>query len=92
MQTSVRLLDHQQCLVGFEFAPKNIVRGGTAGLTLAARLTEDPDSTVGVFEVGYVYLKNDHSFLVLRLSRKTCFGNQSRCQLSRPVLQLNYLP
>ena len=69
-----------------------IAGGGTAGLTLAARLTEDPDITVGVFEVGYVYLKNDHSFLVLRFSRKTCFGNQSRCQLSRPVLQLNYLP
>lgn len=29
-----------------------IAGGGTAGLTLAARLTEDPDITVGVFEVG----------------------------------------
>ncbi|KAF6240897.1 hypothetical protein HO173_000689 [Letharia columbiana] len=29
-----------------------IARGGTAGLMRAARLTEDPDITVGVFEVG----------------------------------------
>jgi choline dehydrogenase len=29
-----------------------IIGGGTAGLTLAARLTEDPDITVGVIEAG----------------------------------------
>jgi choline dehydrogenase-like flavoprotein len=29
-----------------------IVGGGTAGLTLAARLTEDPNITVGVIEAG----------------------------------------
>ncbi|KAI0316269.1 alcohol oxidase [Amylostereum chailletii] len=29
-----------------------IVGGGTAGLTLAARLTEDPDITVGIIEAG----------------------------------------
>lgn len=29
-----------------------IIGGGTAGLTLAARLTEDPEVTVGVIEAG----------------------------------------
>lgn len=29
-----------------------ICGGGTAGLVLAARLTEDPDTTVGVIEAG----------------------------------------
>lgn len=29
-----------------------IIGGGTAGLTLAARLTENPDTTVGVIEAG----------------------------------------
>lgn len=29
-----------------------IVGGGTAGLTIAARLTEDPDISVGVIEAG----------------------------------------
>jgi choline dehydrogenase len=39
-----------------EFAAKRydfvIVGGGTAGLTLAARITEDPKITVGVIEAG----------------------------------------
>lgn len=39
-----------------EFATKKydflIIGGGTAGLTLAARLTEDPKITVGVIEAG----------------------------------------
>ena len=39
-----------------EFAAKRydfvIVGGGTAGLTLAARLTEDPKIAVGVIEAG----------------------------------------
>jgi choline dehydrogenase len=39
-----------------EFAAKKydyvIVGGGTAGLTLAARLTEDPNIRVGVIEAG----------------------------------------
>ncbi|KXL50871.1 hypothetical protein M433DRAFT_168745 [Acidomyces richmondensis BFW] len=33
-----------------------IVGGGTAGLVVAARLTENPDVTVGVLEVGQNHL------------------------------------
>jgi choline dehydrogenase len=39
-----------------QFASKSydyvIIGGGTAGLTLAARLTEDPNVSVGVIEAG----------------------------------------
>jgi choline dehydrogenase-like flavoprotein len=36
--------------------PYSIIGGGTAGLTIAARLTEDPQTSVLVLEAG-----NDHS-------------------------------
>ena len=39
-----------------------IIGGGTAGLTVAARLSENPDITVGVLEAGAAKL-NDPSIL-----------------------------
>jgi choline dehydrogenase-like flavoprotein len=52
-----------------DFAAKSfdyiIVGGGTAGLALAARLTENPSITVGVIEAG--------------LDRSTIFSFVSRC-------------
>lgn len=40
-----------------------IAGGGTAGLTLAVRLSEDPDITVGVIEAGYAHFEADLPFL-----------------------------
>lgn len=42
--------------------------------------------------VWYVYLGADPPHMVLKLSRKTCFGSKRTFLLRRPVLQFQILP
>jgi choline dehydrogenase len=76
-----------------EFSAKSydfvIVGGGTAGLTLAARLTEDPAITVAVLEAGANRL-NDPTILTPALA-PAMFGNPKYDWCHTTVPQVSYL-
>ena len=67
-----------------------IAGGGTAGLTLAARLTEDPNITVGVIEAGFVIPK-DLSYPELGIESQGTLREQDRVFALRPVLEILFL-
>lgn len=62
-----------------QFASKSydyvIIGGGTAGLTLAARLTEDPSVSVGVIEAGQNRLADPNILVPGCKSATVCFPN-----------------
>jgi choline dehydrogenase len=66
-----------------------IIAGGTVGLTLAARLTEEPAMTVAVLEVGPDLL-NDSTTLTSALA-PAMFGDPKYDWCHRTVPQASYL-
>ena len=66
-----------------------IIGGGTAGLTVAARLSENPNITVGVLEAGAARLK-DPSILT-PAAFPTLVGNEGYDWLFRTVQQVRQL-
>jgi choline dehydrogenase-like flavoprotein len=77
-----------------DFAAKSydyvIIGGGTAGLTLAARLTEDPAITVAVLEAGPNRL-NDSTILTPALAR-SMIGDPKYDWRHTTVPQASFLP
>ena len=63
-----------------------IIGGGTAGLTVAARLSENPDITVGVLEAGAARL-NDPSILT-PAAFPTLIGNEKYDWMLKTVQQV----
>lgn len=63
-----------------------IVGGGTAGLTVAARLSENPDITVGVLEAGPARL--DDPSILTPAAFPSLLGNKDYAWLMKTVQQV----